>query len=244
MTTMMTKTKLSALALAAAAFTTATLLASGSASADELKALPGHVPVVTGTAPVATSPHLVHEGTIVGGTVGGNGPIVPPRQGTIFGGNGPVVPPRQGTIFGGPGPAIPPHQGTIFGPTPPSSPPPKISCGLPCTTPPDRDHDPDPDHDHDRDHDHDHGYYHDHDHDHGYDRDHGGYGWGYQPGIVVEGVPSTVAVPARVSVPATQVVEGPCNCLTKQKLSDGSVLFQDICTKESAIAAPQAIGGR
>jgi hypothetical protein len=27
-----------------------------------------------------------------------------------------------------------------------------------------------------------------------------------------------------------------CNCLTKQYLNDGSVLFQDICTREAAIA--------
>jgi hypothetical protein len=29
---------------------------------------------------------------------------------------------------------------------------------------------------------------------------------------------------------------GPCNCLTKQYLDDGSVLFSDICTKEQALA--------
>jgi hypothetical protein len=27
-----------------------------------------------------------------------------------------------------------------------------------------------------------------------------------------------------------------CNCLTKRYLGDGSVLFQDICTKEAATA--------
>ena len=75
------------------------------------------------------------------------------------------------------------------------------------------------------------------------------YGWGERPGIVIEGVPATVpvpvqAVPAAVSVPARQVADGPCNCLPKQHLPDGSVLFQDICTKESAIAAPQAAGTR
>jgi hypothetical protein len=52
------------------------------------------------------------------------------------------------------------------------------------------------------------------------------------------------AVPARVPAPAAQVVQAPCNCLTKQNLPDGSVLFQDICTKESAIAAPPAVGAR
>jgi hypothetical protein len=30
----------------------------------------------------------------------------------------------------------------------------------------------------------------------------------------------------------------PCNCLTKQYLQDGSVLFQDNCTKEAAIMPP------
>jgi hypothetical protein len=111
----------------------------------------------------------------------------------------------------------------------------------------------------------------DRDHDPGYGGNHGGYGgyyrdrgyyWGYRPEIIVDGVPGTVAVPvpvqggptvvqgtpvqvqaapARVSVPA-QMAAGPCNCLTKQNLPDGGVLFQDICTRESAMAAPQAAG--
>lgn len=33
----------------------------------------------------------------------------------------------------------------------------------------------------------------------------------------------------------------PCNCLTKQYLQDGSVLFKDICTKEAAIATPDEL---
>ncbi|MFI5461408.1 MAG: hypothetical protein ACHRXM_38900 [Isosphaerales bacterium] len=92
-----------------------------------------------------------------------------------------------------------------------------------------------------------HGGGHDGDHDHGY------------PGIVIEGAPGEVVVPAPVAaVPlvaapviaarapaaAPQVVQGPCNCLTKQTLADGSVLFQDICTKEAAIAAPQSASVR
>jgi hypothetical protein len=44
--------------------------------------------------------------------------------------------------------------------------------------------------------------------------------------------------------PAPQAAAEPCNCITKQSLPDGSVLFQDICTKESAIAAPMTVGGR
>jgi hypothetical protein len=37
--------------------------------------------------------------------------------------------------------------------------------------------------------------------------------------------------------PAT-VATAPCNCLTKQYLDDGSVLFRDLCTKEAAVATP------
>ena len=95
----------------------------------------------------------------------------------------------------------------------------------------------------------------DHDHDPGYGHDHyrhdRWYGWRDRPEIVVEGVPGAAAVPAPVqavsagvSVRAAQAAPAPCNCLTKQNLPDGSVLFQDICTKESAIAAPQTVGAR
>jgi hypothetical protein len=37
---------------------------------------------------------------------------------------------------------------------------------------------------------------------------------------------------------APTVATAPCNCLIKQYLEDGSVLFQDLCTKEAAVAAP------
>jgi hypothetical protein len=94
------------------------------------------------------------------------------------------------------------------------------------------------------DHDHDH----DHDHGHGWNRWHG---WRGGLEIVVEAPPETTivtapapSVPVWVSAPARQVAASPCNCLTKQSLPDGSVLFQDICTKESAIAVPQAVGAR
>ena len=88
---------------------------------------------------------------------------------------------------------------------------------------------------------------------HGGDRDHN------DPGIVIEGAPGEVVVPApvvaapvasapvvaaRAAVAAPQVVQAPCNCLTKQTLSDGSVLFQDLCTKEAAIAAPPSASVR
>jgi hypothetical protein len=73
---------------------------------------------------------------------------------------------------------------------------------------------------------------------HGWNR---GYGW--QPEAVVVGgpVPSAPApVPTIAAAPAVE----PCNCLTKQSMPDGSVLFQDICTKESAIAPPMTVGAR
>ena len=38
----------------------------------------------------------------------------------------------------------------------------------------------------------------------------------------------------------TTVRSAPCNCLTKEYLPDGSVLFKDLCTKEAAVSpAPQ-----
>ena len=35
--------------------------------------------------------------------------------------------------------------------------------------------------------------------------------------------------------PAVSTAEAPCNCLTKEYLQDGSVLFKDLCTKEAAV---------
>jgi hypothetical protein len=40
---------------------------------------------------------------------------------------------------------------------------------------------------------------------------------------------------------ATTTNTAPCNCLTKQYLNDGSVLFQDLCTKETALATPDQL---
>jgi hypothetical protein len=60
--------------------------------------------------------------------------------------------------------------------------------------------------------------------------------WGvveYQAGLPVGGVATPVATDA--------VAAGPCNCLTKQYLDDGSVLFKDICTKEAALATPDEL---
>ena len=91
----------------------------------------------------------------------------------------------------------------------------------------------------------------DHDGYHRWDRWDRWHSWRDRPEIVVEGRPEAVVVsapaqgvPARVSVAAPQVAAGPCNCLTKQNMPDGSLLFQDICTKESAVAAPQTVGAR
>jgi hypothetical protein len=53
--------------------------------------------------------------------------------------------------------------------------------------------------------------------------------WGV--GVDVE----TTAVDAVEPVAAPAA---PCNCLTKQYLPDGSVLFKDLCTKEAALATP------
>jgi hypothetical protein len=37
------------------------------------------------------------------------------------------------------------------------------------------------------------------------------------------------------------VTPGNCNCLTKQYLDDGSVLFKDICKNEAALATPDEL---
>ena len=51
--------------------------------------------------------------------------------------------------------------------------------------------------------------------------------------------PSSATLPAVAGPngPAPMAATEPCNCLTKQYLDDGSVLFRDICTKEAAVAA-------
>ncbi len=282
MTTLMTKTKLSALALSVAAFATITLLANGSASADERQAFPGH-----GT----LRPHS-GGGTVVGRTGGATLPRIRAAAASSARPGGPRFPriraaaassappggPRSphsggGSVVGTTGGAtLPPHSGgggvvgTTGGATlprirtaAPSSARPGGPCcrrleGLerPCRRirPYARsrpgaavlpraplpvsggDHHGDGDHDGHHD---------------GY-----GYGYGYdhdRPEIIIEGAPAAVAVPvavpAQVPVAAPQAVaQAPCNCLTKQKLADGTVLFQDICTKESSVLAPQTVGAR
>ena len=83
---------------------------------------------------------------------------------------------------------------------------------------------PPPDHDHDHDW--------DHDHDHDWDGPH--FRWWRRPPVVIEGSAPVASTPVAVA-PSSP---GPCTCLTKNYLQDGSVLFQDACTKESALATP------
>ena len=56
--------------------------------------------------------------------------------------------------------------------------------------------------------------------------------WWHQPHYGVVDYSSVTAPVASATTPA------PCNCLTKQYLQDGSVLFTDLCTKEEAMATP------
>jgi hypothetical protein len=218
------KTKLSILALAAVTVTT-TLSAGGSASANNVHPAPGHEPVLGARPGPGAPPNGYHAPTGVLHPF--PEPVIPVGHPNPFPvGHGPVVPPQ-----GGPG-----NGGSVV------SCHPKTGCSV---TPGsgDRDHDP--------------GYGGNHG---GYYRDRG-YFWGYRPEVVVGGVPGPIAVPAPAqagpvqavpgqaqaapahwSVPVAQMGEGRCTCLTKQNLPDGSVLFQDTCTRESAMAAPQAAG--
>lgn len=77
------------------------------------------------------------------------------------------------------------------------------------------------------------------------------HGWHYRPEVYVEGRPETtgatgaapslpVLAPAATPPPAAS----PRNCLTKQDLPNGGVLFQDICTKERAVGPPPPVGAR
>jgi hypothetical protein len=76
-----------------------------------------------------------------------------------------------------------------------------------------------------------------------------GHNWHDRPEIYVERTagPAVFSAPLQVApayIAAPQAAAGSCNCLTKQNLPDGSVEFQDICAKVSAIASPQAVGAR
>ena len=55
--------------------------------------------------------------------------------------------------------------------------------------------------------------------------------------VTPEVITTDVSAPA-VRATSTPVVSASCNCLTKEYREDGSVLFQDLCTKEAAMATP------
>jgi len=59
-------------------------------------------------------------------------------------------------------------------------------------------------------------------------------------GVVDYETPAVVDAPVATAVD-TAATPAPCNCLTKQYLDDGSVLFQDLCTKEAALATPDEL---
>jgi len=44
-----------------------------------------------------------------------------------------------------------------------------------------------------------------------------------------------------VVAPTVSTATANCNCLTKEYLPDGSVLFKDLCTKEAAMATPDEL---
>jgi len=61
--------------------------------------------------------------------------------------------------------------------------------------------------------------------------------WNYcGPNWVIGGGVGVVAAGVVASTPVAAAAPAPCTCLTKTYLQDGSVLFKDVCTTESAIA--------
>jgi hypothetical protein len=58
------------------------------------------------------------------------------------------------------------------------------------------------------------------------------------PPIVTRPQPVAAAQPVAAQAPAASntAAAAPCNCLTKQYLDDGSVVFRDLCTREAAMA--------
>ena len=68
--------------------------------------------------------------------------------------------------------------------------------------------------------------------------------WHYCGPHWVPGGGTVVTEPiATTPVAAAPVAAAPCTCLTKTYLRDGSVLFQDVCTRESAIEMRDAVNG-
>jgi hypothetical protein len=63
----------------------------------------------------------------------------------------------------------------------------------------------------------------------------------HRPWIVEQSTPMPVSTPMSVSTPVTTAPTAPCNCLTKNYLTDGGVLFKDVCTKEAAVASPDEL---
>ena len=70
-----------------------------------------------------------------------------------------------------------------------------------------------------------------------------GHWYRWHPMYLGGGVP-VAAAPAAAIPAAPQAPTGNCNCLTKQDLPNGGVLFADICTQQSAIAPPQNMSAR
>jgi hypothetical protein len=58
---------------------------------------------------------------------------------------------------------------------------------------------------------------------------------------VPAGVTDSGTVGAAADGQIAQTTQANCNCLTKQVLAHGSVLFQDICTKQSAFSTPDEL---
>ena len=62
----------------------------------------------------------------------------------------------------------------------------------------------------------------------------------HRPWMVEQTVPMQVSTPV-ATTPVTTTPTAPCTCLTKNYLTDGSVLFKDVCTKETAVATPDEL---
>jgi len=69
-----------------------------------------------------------------------------------------------------------------------------------------------------------------------------GYGYGWRP-VIYGGAPVASVAPAPAAMPAA-APQAASACLTKQNLPNGAVLFQDVCTHQSAIAPPQNMSAR
>jgi len=64
--------------------------------------------------------------------------------------------------------------------------------------------------------------------------------WVYPVAGVGE-VDAAVAQPVVAAQPAAAVANNNCNCLTKNYLPDGSLMFKDLCTQEAAVATPDEL---